>query len=145
MTAYESLNRVRRDKVLFERLEDRVAYLEALSQRVTPILSGMPKVNSKHGQIDDTWAALADYRKQLEEAMSLYIVDCMALEKELQCIKSTRVRAAMLYRYIDLYTVTRIADKMAMNERSVYKLLKRGKTIYENHFMEANNEEKSEH
>ncbi len=137
MTAYESLNRVRRDKVLFERLENRVAYLEALAERMTPVLSGLPKAVARHGQTDDTWAALADYKKELDIALHQYIIDCSVLEQELNCIKSTRVRAAMLYRYVDLYTVSRIADRMSMNERSVYKLLKRGRIIYEKHYEEG--------
>lgn len=137
MTAYESLNRVRNGAITYERLLDKVAYLEALSQRATPILSGAPKGSARHGQTDEPWAALADYRRECEKQIAQFIRDCQDLEKELECIHSIRVRIAMTYRYVDLYTIPRIADSMSMNERSVYKLLHRGRAIYEKHFEEG--------
>ena len=137
MTAYESLNRVRDGVYAYERLLDRIAYLEALSQRVTPVLSGMPKGSAKQGQTDEPWAALADYKQKCEEQIAQHVRDCQSLELELTCIRSVRVRMAMMYRYVDLYTIPRIADAMSMNERSVYKLLRRGRLIYEKSFEEG--------
>jgi len=137
MTAHESLNRVRNRAYEYERLLDKIAHLEALSVRVTPILSGTPKGSSRHGQTDEPWAALADYKKRCEEQLVQYARDCQELEAELGCIRSARVRTAMKYRYIDLYTIAHIADVMSMNERSVYKLLRRGRLIYEKKYEEG--------
>ena len=139
MTAYESLNRVRSHKVAYDRLVNKVECLTALAERSTPVLSGMPKAGARHGQTDETWAALADYRRECEQELISYITESKRLELELNCIKSTRVRTAMKYRYIDLLKIPAIADQMAMNERNVYNLLKRGRMIYEKHW-EGKNE-----
>lgn len=130
MTAYESLNRVRNSKAEYERLLVKVEYLEALAEKATPIISGMPRASAKAGQSDDPWASLVDYKESCREQLTAYIKDCEALEKELNCIKSSRVRTAMKCRYIDLFTVSRIAALMSMNERSAYRLLQRGVKIY---------------
>lgn len=137
MTAYESLNRVRNGRYAYERLLSRVEYLTALSERATPVLSPTPKGSAKLGQTDEPWAALADYRQECKEKLAQYISDCRELEAELECIKSVRVRTAMHFRYVDLFSVSAIAGYMAMNERNVYKLLKRGRQIYEKHFEEG--------
>ena len=134
MTAHESLNRVRNGKYAYERLLDRIAYLTALSQRVTPILSGAPVGSTRHGQKDEPWAALADYKTTCEEQILQYVKDCRELEQELTCIKSERIRAAMLCRYVDVKTVERVAEELGITERNVYRLLKKGKQIYEYHF-----------
>ena len=136
MDAYERLNRVRAGKTAYERLLSKVEYLTALSERVTPILSGMPKASAKPGQTDDTWAILADYKRECEEQLRMYVTACRELEQELSCIKSVRVRTAMYYRYVDLYPIPSIAEAMSMNERNVYKLLKRGRILYERYYRE---------
>ena len=134
MTAYESLNRVRNGKMEYERLLDKIAYLEALSQRVTPILSGAPIGSVRHGQTDEPWAALADYRTKCKEQIQQYVSACESLEKDLRCIKSERIRTVMACRYVDLMTVESIANLTKMNTRNVYRLLKKGKQIYEYHY-----------
>lgn len=134
MTAYESLNRVRHNHDAYVRMLDRVEYLTALSQRVTPVLSGLPKGEAQHGATDEPWARLADYKTDCKWALTDYISSCRQLEKELECIKSTRIRTAMNYRYVDLKKVETIAELMEINERNVYRLLKRGRQIYEYHF-----------
>ena len=78
MTAYESLNRVRNSKAEYERLLVKVEYLEALAEKATPIISGMPRASAKAGQSDDPWAALVDYKESCREQLTAYIRDCEA-------------------------------------------------------------------
>ena len=150
MDAYESLNRVRARKVEYDRLLNKVEYLTALAERTTAVLSGMPRASAKHGQSDETWASLADYRSKCEEKLDEYVRQCVLLEEELTtCIKSVRVRTAMHYRYVDLMSVSDIASNMAINERNAYRFLKRGRIMYERYYDEMhkkgdNNDERRE-
>jgi len=128
----ERLNRVRNGKIEYERLMARVAELEALATRITPVLSDMPKGGTS--MTDDKWAKLIDYKQQLLERIGQYLTDCVELEKELECIRSQRIRTAMLYRYIDCMNVEAIADALDTDLRYTYKLLSKGRKIYDERY-----------
>lgn len=128
MSAHERLNRVRNGRAAYGRLIDRVEELEALAAKTTISLTKAPRGGS--GRVDDTWAALIDYRDKLSRSLREYIEDCQALEAELDCIRSPSIKTAMLLRYVDCQTIEVIADKMGYSTRQVYNLLGTGKKIY---------------
>jgi len=124
----DRLNRVRDNKDAYIRLLTKVEELETLATRITPVLSDMPKGGSSI--IDDKWAKLIDYKAKLASKLGEYLCDCAELEKELECIRNPRIRTAMKYRYIDCMKIEDIADKLEVDLRYVYRLLKKGKEIY---------------
>lgn len=128
MTAEERLNRVRNGRAEYLRLIDRVNELEAIAEKTTATLTGMPR-GGDH-QADDTWAALIDYRDRLTHSLKQYMKDCEELEEELNCILSPSIRTAMLFRYINGSTVEEIAEQMNYSVRQVYNLLGTGRRIY---------------
>lgn len=129
MTAEERLNRVRNGRAEYLRLIDRVSELEAIAEKTTTALTGMPKGSGRH--TDDSWAALIDYRDSLSHSLREYIRDCEDLTQELMgCLDSPAIKTAMLYRYVNGSTVEQIADRMNYSVRQVYNLLSAGKQIY---------------
>lgn len=125
----QKLNRVLYKQNEYKRLLVKIEELEAIATRVTPILSDLPKGGSSTP--DDRWSKLVDYKLQLQACLDQYAQDCIELEDELECIKSERVRVAMKYKYIDGLSVERLAECLETDERYAYKLLARGRKIYE--------------
>ena len=123
------LNRVRDGYFEYKRMLNRVQELEAIATKITPVLSDMPKGGS--GNQDDKWARLADYKAKVQDKLNQYLLDCEELEEELDCIRSPRIRAAMKSKYIDVMQTDDIARLIETDERYVYKLLARGRKIYE--------------
>jgi len=127
------LNRVRDGKKEYERLLFRIEELKAIAERITPVLSDMPKGGSKAK--DDTWAMLADYKTKLEDKIEQYVKDSTALDLEIDgCINSQRIRTAMKYRYINCLNVASIAERMNYDARTISRLLRTGRNIYEEYF-----------
>lgn len=124
----ERLNRVVSGKLEYERMLARVEELEALATRVTPVLSMTPGGGSQLK--DDTWAQLMDYKASLTDKIQQYLRDCDMLEHELECIRNPKIRTAMQYRYINGFLVEQIARAMNYDERNIYILLRKGKSIY---------------
>lgn len=130
MTAYERLNRVRNYRWEYRRLLQKVEELETIATRTVPMLSQTPESHGSLKLNDDTWARLADYREECKAALNRYLNDCRELEKELECIKSTRIRTAMHYRYVDGCKVTDIAAMMNYEQRQIHNFLRMGEKIY---------------
>jgi len=129
----ERLNRVRNGKKEYERLLARVEELKAIAEKITPVLSDMPKGGSKAK--DDTWATLADYKTKLERKLEEYIKDSIELEQEIdEAINSQRIRTAMKYRYVNCLKGADIAERMNYDQRTISRLLCTGRNLYEGNF-----------
>ena len=129
MTGSEKLNRVRVMRPEAERLSNKVEELENLATKMSQILSATPK--GKGGSYkDDAWAAFIDYKSQCQAQLTDYLNACAELTEELECIKSTKIKTAMLYRYVDCLKIEQIAERMHYDIRNVYILLRKGKKIY---------------
>lgn len=129
----DKLNRVRDGKKEYERLIFRIEELKSVAEKITPVLSDMPKGGNKAK--DDTWALLIDYKTRLGERLEQYVKDCEALDMEIDvCITSQRIRTAMKYRFINCLRVMDIAERMNYDTRTITRLLKTGRNLYEEHF-----------
>ena len=126
----ERLNRVRNARFEYVRLLQKVEELETIATRTVPVLSQTPESRGSLRLQDDTWAKLADYKESCKEALNKYLTDCKELEKELECIKSPRIRTAMRYRYIDSFRITDIATAMGYEQRQIRRFLRTGEKIY---------------
>lgn len=129
MTASERLDRVRAARMESDRLLLKVAELENLATRITPVISATPKSRGQSYK-DDAWANLIDYKTQCQDQLNEYINASAELTKELGCIKNHKIRTAMLYRYVDCCKVEDIAERMHYDVRSIYIFLRKGKKIY---------------
>ena len=129
MTPYERLNRVRDSYDSAQRLLQKIEELENLATHMTPTLSESPSSRGSNTR-EDTWAKLIDYKMQCEEKIADYIRGCVELEEELTCIKSSRIRTAMQYYYVDRVKQEKIAEKMHYSERQIRSLLQKGRRIY---------------
>jgi len=127
----DKLNRVRDGWYEYQRMNERVERLEALAEKTTVSLSGMPRGGSDGSTAGDVWAMLIDCRDECARSIKQYLKDCKDLEQELLCIKSPRIRTAMMYRYIDCLDIEQIAERMECEERTVYYHIKKGRRIYE--------------
>lgn len=145
MTPNEYLNRVKQGRLEYQRLLRKIAELEAIAEKVTPILSDMPKSPAEYGQTDQPWATLADYRTICVEKIKQFTEDSMTLEAELAVIRNANIKIAMAYRYIDAMTYEQIADRMHYTDRYIRRLLKEGRKIYFSAYAnKADNEKRGE-
>lgn len=122
------LERVREGWHESRRLMERIETLEALAEKVTPNITGMPKASSLYK--DDVWARLIDARLECEASIKGYLEDYRTLETELNTIEKLNIREVLKYRYLNCLTVEKTAELMGIETRSVYRLLKQGKKIY---------------
>lgn len=130
MGAY--LNRIREGKKIFDRMLSKVEELEAVATSTTKELSDMPRGGQK--QNDDAWASLVDYKLECMSALNWYLMESKQLEEELTMIRNTNIRVAMLYRYVDCYTIDKICDVMHFDRSWVFKLLDKGRAIYDKEY-----------
>ena len=89
----------------------------------------MPKGSSGKTN-DESWATLADYRLECMSALNWYLIESKRLEEELSMIRNTNIRVAMQYRYIDCMSIDRICEVMHFERSWVFRLLDKGKAIY---------------
>lgn len=125
----KDINRVIDGRAEYDRMLLKVEELKTMAEKMTPVLSDMPK-GGNH-TLEDTWIKLADYKSELQFKMSAYIQDCMELENELECIRNDNIRTAMKYKYIDGLTIEKIADIMIYDTRQIDRYLHTGRSIYE--------------
>lgn len=131
MNAIERLNRVRNGSFKYKRLLLKVEELETLATRTVPVLSQTPEAHSGINLRDDTWARLLDYKEECKAALNDYLKDCQELEAEIEsCIKSSRIKAAMLCRYVDIKSIRDTGRCIGYEERQVRRLLRTGEKIY---------------
>lgn len=114
----------------YERLLAKVEELETLATKMTSNLTGLPKSANTKRNDDDAWAALIDYKASCEAQLLDYLNACRALEKELDSIRSDKIRTAMKYRFIDCKRIDQIAVAMRYDKRWVQRLLEKGERIY---------------
>ena len=124
----ENITRVLDCKAEYERLVYTVAELEALCQRATPSLTGMPKGGAH--LTDDTWAKLIDYKKSCEDRLNEYFKMRIELEEELDRVRNPDIRTALKYKYVDGITIEATALRMHYSTRTIDRYLRIGRKIY---------------
>lgn len=123
------LDRVRNAQFEYRRLTEKVEILETIATRATSRITGLPKTHSENH--NDTWATLVDYKLECQGQLLIILQESRALERELDCIRSSKIRTAMKYRYIDCLKLEAIAERMSYDVRSITRFLETGKKIYE--------------
>ena len=129
------LNRVRDMRFEYLRLEQKVEELTALAEKITPVISGMPKAQGK-SKTEDIWAKLADYKTMCAQKIEEFIDESEVLEKELSVIKDPRIAAVMKCRYVDCLSIETIAIVMHYDKRTIFRYLDKGKKIYAQYYSE---------
>ena len=109
----------------------KVEELQATAERATKAFSPVPSRGGTMKQ-EDWYVSLMEYKKFCEERIRGYKESCMELEYEIDtAIPSPQIRAVMKARYIDGQKVEEIAESQFYEPRTIYRLLKKGKSLYE--------------
>ena len=124
------LNRVRSNWRRIIRLKQRIEQLQAIAEKTTKPLSDMPR-NPSGGSTENVWAELADQQSEYKAQLMTYLNSVNELEFELSVIVDDSTRAIMECRYVDNMPIKDIASLMHYDTRTVYRILVKGKRIYE--------------
>lgn len=115
----------------YTRLTYRVEELQSLAEKVTKSFSLAPSRGSNVKQ-DDTYVKLIEYKDKQADKIKKYLEDCEELEEEIDGLLADPVtRAIMKARYLDGEKVEEIAERNYYDVRTVYRILKKGKILYE--------------
>lgn len=126
----KKITRVLELRAEYKRLLGKVEELEALCERSTSSITGMPR-SAGISLRDDTWAELMDYKASCSDRLNDYVMTWLELDGELDRIKNPNIRTAMKYKYLDGETISVIAEKMSYTTRSIDRFLRVGRRIYE--------------
>lgn len=125
------LERVIDLKPEYIRLTHRVEELESLAEKVTKSFSLAPSRGSNVKQ-DDTYVKLIEYKDKQKDKIKEYLKECEKLEEEIdKLLEDPVTRAIMKARYLDGEKVEAIAAAQNYDARTVYRILKKGRVIYE--------------
>lgn len=131
------LERVIDLKPEYIRLTHRVEELESLAEKVTKSFSLAPSRGSNVKQ-DDTYVKLIEYKDKQKDKIKEYLKECEKLEEEIdKLLEDPVTRAIMKARYLDGEKVEAIAAAQNYDARTVYRILKKGRVIYEQTYERA--------
>lgn len=109
----------------------KVEELQATAERVTKAFSPVPSRGGTMKQ-EDWYVSLMEYKKFCEDKIEGYKKSCIELEYEIDtAVQNPQIRAVMKARYIDGQKVEEIAESLYYEPRTIYRLLKKGKSLYE--------------
>lgn len=135
MDCKEYLKRYRDLQLTIERLESRIAIEESRAEKVTTILSGMPRAGGE-SFADDTWAALADSKTTYKEKMLNALRVQKEIEEFIESVPGELNRLILQLRYVECLSWPEISDRIHYGLTRTHHLhggaLEEARRIYEN-------------
>ena len=90
--------------------QDRIAELRSQAERITPILSSMPKGTDMHDKISEIVASIADLEQEMALTIGELIKQRKRIEKWINDIDDPEVRTTMRMRFVDGKTLLHISE-----------------------------------
>ena len=116
----------------YNRLQWKVEEMQALAERVTKAFSLVPASRGSKKHKDDAYASLIEYKELCEWKLEELIKESMELEGEIdRAVTDEKTRVMLKYRFVDSLTVKEIAERTFLSERTVSRMIGRGRQQYE--------------
>ncbi|MDD6597138.1 hypothetical protein [Anaerovibrio sp.] len=100
--------------------------IQSLSQKVTQVLTDMPKAQTLSSSLEDAVCKSVDIEREIKEAVSCLGVIRHDIEDKVALVKPTEVRSVLELRYLAFMDWDEVAASMNYTRRWVLKLHSRG-------------------
>ena len=100
--------------------------IQSLSQKVTQVLTDMPKAQMLSSSLEDTVCKVVDLEREIKEAVSCLGEIRHDIEDKVALVKPTEVRSVLELRYLAFMDWDEVSASMNYTRRWVLKLHSRG-------------------
>lgn len=122
MTSKEYLREFRRIKAAIDAKTERRAQMQAIAERLTPIISDMPRGGSDPERMAKLIESIADFDAEIAQEALLMVETLQELQTSINQIERQDYRTVLELYYLNGYSWDRVALKMGYSVRNIHYL-----------------------
>lgn len=96
-------------------IEDEIERLRTTAEKITSVISDMPRGGGAVDKLTDTVAQIADYQTELADALIRQSNEAIRISKYINTIDDVTIRLIFRLRFLKLYKWNEVADRIGGN------------------------------